>query len=211
MDLMSKVSSRLSEQFAFLIEVDKLKGVLRRVSVINDHRKENSAEHSWHVILLALTLAEYANESIDLIKVVTMLAIHDIVEIDVGDTFHYHKSSDTSAAEDAAATRIFGLLPSDQGESYIALWREFEAAQSPEARFAAAVDRIWPIFQNIAHAGGTWKEFGISLRMAKEKNAHVSRGAREIWDYVSNLMDAAAAQGLFHEATTTAVSLTTTS
>lgn len=196
---MSKPLSRIKDQFAFLIEADKLKSVLRRVSIIDGSRKENSAEHSWHVILLALTLVEHSNEPIDLVKVVTMLAIHDIVEIDVGDTFHYHKNGDTKAAEDAAAKRIFGLLPFDQRESYAALWREFEERLTPEARFAAAVDRIWPIFQNIAHNGGTWKEFGVSLRMAKEKNAHVSDGANAIWDYVSDLMTEAASHGLFHE------------
>jgi putative hydrolase of HD superfamily len=196
---MSGDVTRIEAQFAFLIEADKLKNVLRRVSTINDPRKENSAEHSWHVILLALTLAEHSNEPVDLLKVVTMLALHDIVEIDVGDTFHYHKSADTSVAEQAAASRIFGLLPEDQRESYSALWREFEERQTPEARFAAAVDRIWPIFQNIAHRGGTWKEFGISLAAATEKNSHVSHGSSSIWDYVSILMNQAAQDGLFHE------------
>lgn len=206
---MSKSKSRIKDQFTFLIEADKLKNVLRRVSIINGSRKENSAEHSWHIILLALTLAEHSNEPVDLIKVVTMLAIHDIVEIDVGDTFHYHKNGDTRAAEDAAAKRIFGLLPDDQRESYATLWREFEERQTAEARFAAAVDRIWPIFQNIAHEGGAWKEFGVSLKMAKEKNAHVSDGANAIWEYVSELMNEAAKKGLFHESTTSPESLTT--
>lgn len=196
---MSGHATRIEAQFAFLIEADKLKNVLRRVSTINDPRKENSAEHSWHVILLALTLAEYSNEPVDLLKVVTMLALHDIVEIDVGDTFHYHKSADTSVAEHAAASRIFGLLPEDQRESYSALWREFEARQTPEARFAAAVDRIWPIFQNIAHRGGTWREFGVSLSAAKEKNHHVTQGSSSIWDYVSHLMNQAHKNGFFHD------------
>ncbi len=194
---MTTSTSRINEQFSFLIEVEKLKNVLRRVSVISGNRKENSAEHSWHVILLALTLAEHANEPIDLLKVVTMLAIHDIVEIDVGDTFHYHKNADSSAAEDEAARRIFGLLPDDQRERYIALWREFEGRQTREARFAAAVDRIWPIFQNISHNGGTWKEFGITVQAAKDKNSYVNQGSHAIWNYVVQLMDEADQNGLF--------------
>jgi putative hydrolase of HD superfamily len=128
-----------------------------------------------------------------------MLALHDIVEIDVGDTFHYHKSADTSVAEQVAASRIFGLLPEDQREWYSALWREFEERQTPEARFAAAVDRIWPIFQNIAHKGGTWKEFGVSLAAAKEKNGHVTQGSSAIWDYVLQLMNQAHQNGFFHD------------
>lgn len=196
---MSRHIRRIEEQFAFLIEADKLKNVLRKVSTINDPRKENSAEHSWHIILLALTLAEHSNEPIDLLRVVRMLAIHDIVEIDVGDTFHYHKTAATTVAEDAAAKRIFGLLPDDQRDLYSSLWREFEARQTPEARFAAAVDRIWPIFQNIAHRGGTWKEFGVSLAAATEKNSHVSQGSSSIWDYVSMLMNQAEQDGLFHQ------------
>lgn len=196
---MSKHPQRMTEQFAFLIEADRLKNVLRRVSIINDPRRENSAEHSWHVILLALTLAEHSNEPMDLLRVVQMLAIHDIVEIDAGDTFHYHKTTTTSVAEDVAARRVFGLLPKDQRDSYFALWREFEERLTPEAKFAAAVDRIWPIFQNIAHNGGTWREFKISLQTALEKNAHVASGSRAIWDYVSQLMRDAGENGLFHQ------------
>jgi putative hydrolase of HD superfamily len=198
---MSKQLRRIEEQFAFLIEADRLKNVLRRVSTIYDPRKENSAEHSWHVILLALTLAEHSNEPIDLLRVVRMLAIHDIVEIDAGDTFHYHKTTDTSVAEHAAARRIFGLLPEDQQDSYLALWREFEDRQTPEAKFAAAVDRIWPVFQNIAHHGGTWKEFKISLKTALEKNAHVTCGSQAIWEHVAHLLRQADVDGLFHQET----------
>ena len=154
----SDFPERLQRQLQFIAEVDKLKSVLRRTSPIGAKRRENSAEHSWQVILCALMLREHANEEIDLLRVLTMLAVHDVVEVDAGDTFHYDKASraDLAEREAAAAERLFGLLPPDQAQEYRTLWMEFESQESAEAKFAVAVDRFSAFIMNHHNGGGTW-------------------------------------------------------
>lgn len=138
--------TRLDQQLAFILEIDKLKEVLRQTRLITGERRENSAEHSWHIALLAILLAEYANTPVDVLRVVKMLLIHDIVEIDAGDTFAYSAvpKAEQALREQLAAQRIFGLLPPDQEEEFVALWEEFEAGATPEAQFAHALDRFMP-------------------------------------------------------------------
>jgi len=194
---MSSNNGRLRSQLAFLVEVDKLKGVLRQTSPIGLERRENSAEHSWQVVLTALMLQEHANEPIDLIKVLTMLAIHDVVEVDVGDTFHYSKNKreDLAELEAAAAQRIFGLLPSDQAGHYAAIWHEFEAKETPEAKFANAVDRFIAFVMNIHNDGGSWKRHNITAEAILELNSRIRHGSQPIWETVEHIVDEALTRG----------------
>jgi putative hydrolase of HD superfamily len=178
---------RIAQQLEFIVDVDKLKQVLRRTSPIGAERRENSAEHSWQVVLCALLLHEHANESVDLLRVVQMLAIHDTVEVDVGDTFHYdkHTQADLSARENAAAERIFALLPSDQHQLYLSLWREFEARETPEARYAAAIDRAIAFVMNFNNKGGTWQSHNLTASQILERNRHIAAGSVALWDWVT--------------------------
>lgn len=178
---------RLVQQLQFVAEVDKLKHILRRTSPIGAERRENSAEHSWQVVLCALLLHEHANESIDLLRAVQMLAIHDTVEIDVGDTFHYDKHTDAalSERERAAAERIFALLPADQAKFYLGLWCEFEARATPEARYAAAIDRSIAFVMNFNNKGGTWQSHRLTAAQIIEKNSHIADGSEELWRWVA--------------------------
>ncbi len=187
------VLETLQKQIAFIVEVDKLKNILRKTSPIGLERLENSAEHSWQVVLSAILFAEHANEPIDLLKVVKMLVIHDIVEIDVGDTFHYQKteSADLYARELSAAKRIFNLLEEPQSEELLALWQEFEARQTPEAKYAAAVDRIMAFFMNANNQGGTWVKYNISRKLALEKNAHIAEGSNSLWEMAQRILQEA--------------------
>jgi putative hydrolase of HD superfamily len=178
---------RLVRQLQFVAEVDKLKQVLRRTSPIGAKRRENSAEHSWQVVLCALLLHEHANEPVDLLRVVQMLAIHDTVEIDVGDTFHYdkHKNAALSEREQAAAERIFALLPDEQAVFYLGLWCEFEARFTPEARYAAAIDRAIAFVMNFNNKGGTWQSHNLTAEQIMDKNSHISAGSEELWRWVA--------------------------
>jgi putative hydrolase of HD superfamily len=180
-------TDRISQQFRYIAEVDKLKQVLRRTSPIGAERRENSAEHSWQVVLCALLLHEHANEPVDLLRVVQMLAIHDTVEIDVGDTFHYdkHNQADLSARENAAAERIFALLPSDQHQAYLSLWREFEAQATAEARYAAAIDRAIAFVMNFNNKGGTWQSHNLTASQILERNSHIAAGSEALWSWVT--------------------------
>jgi putative hydrolase of HD superfamily len=187
----------LKNQINFIVEVDKLKGILRKTSPIGMQRLENSAEHSWQVVLSAILFAEHANENIDLLKVVKMLVIHDVVEIDVGDTFHYAKdnNNDLYAQELAAAQRIFGLLAAPQRDELLALWQEFEARQTPEAQYAAAVDRIMAFFMNMHNQGGTWAKYNIPVELVLEKNAHIQNGSKNLWKIAQRILEDAYSQG----------------
>jgi putative hydrolases of HD superfamily len=156
---------RLAEQIAFLLEIDQLKTVIRQNLIADGSRQENTAEHSWHLALCATILAEHANEAVDVSKVVQMLLIHDLVEIDAGDTFVYATAEEIAAQdgkEQVAADRIFGLLPIDQGARLRALWEEFEAKETAESKFAKAVDRVQPMLLNLASGGGSWERHGIT-------------------------------------------------
>lgn len=178
------MTSRLSQQLQFIVEVDKLKSVLRRTSPIGVERRENSAEHSWQVVLCALLLYEHANQTVDLLRVLSMLTVHDVVEVDAGDTFHYEKASRDSLAEREreAAQRLFGLLPPDQGISLRALWEEFEAGESVEAQFARAVDRLSAFIMNLHNNGGTWVTHGITAKQILSLNSHIADGSLPLWE-----------------------------
>jgi putative hydrolase of HD superfamily len=185
------MSTRLERQIAFLLEADKLKNVLRRTLLTDASRRENSAEHSWHLVLAAIVLHEYAAEPVDLLRAVELLAVHDLVEIDAGDTFAYdaHASTSKEIREQAAAERIFGLLPPDAAERLRALWAEFEAQASPEARFAHAVDRIQPLLQNVKTGGGTWRIYQPSRAQVLERMEPVRTALPALWPVVLSAVE----------------------
>jgi len=188
---------KLESQIEFLAIVDKLKSVNRATKPIGLSRQENSAEHSWHVMLTALVLKEYANEQIDILKVLKMLALHDIPEIECGDTMHYKKinSEERKLEETAAATKLFSELPKEQADEFLSLWKEFEDQTSPESKFANAVDRLMAFILNPRNEGGSWMEFNISAEMAQAKNSHIEDGSKEIWEYVRRIIDGAREKG----------------
>lgn len=180
------------------MEVDHLKQVERRTRIMGGERRENSAEHSWHLALFALVLAEWSNEEIDLARALALCVVHDLVEIDAGDTFAYDDTGNTTKAEreQAAATRIFALLPDDQHVWMRALWDEYEAAETPESRFANAVDRMQPVLLNhAAGAGGPWSEHGVRRDQAVARNAPVASGSTALWQLVLERIDEATARG----------------
>ena len=183
-------SERLRQQMDFCREIDKEKEVFRQSYLCSGNRRENDAEHAWHAALLAVILEEYANEKVDLLKTITMLLIHDVVEIDAGDTYAYAVEGLKSQAEREAkaADRIYGLLPEDQRERMLALFREFEEGESPEARFAKTLDNVQPVMQNDASGGKDWREKGIHLSQAIERQKRTARGSQILWDEVSKPM-----------------------
>ena len=190
-------TERLDRQIAFILEIDKLKSVLRRSYLLNEARRENSAEHSWHLSVMALILSEHANAEVDTLRVLKMLLVHDIVEIDSGDTYIYDQAgNDTKAArEQEAASRIFGLLPSEQSAEVQELWEEFEARETPEAKFAAALDRLMPLLHNYHTQGQSWREHNISKEQVLRLNRHIADGSISLWEYAEALINDAAAQG----------------
>jgi putative hydrolase of HD superfamily len=193
---------RLRRQLEFLLELDKAKRILRRSYVTDGSRHENDAEHMWHLALFVLVLAEHAGEPIDVAKVLKMVLVHDIVEIDAGDVFVYDEAAHATKAEleTAAADRLYGLLPPDQGAELRALWEEFEAKASPEARFAAAVDRLQPLLLNLANEGRPWREHGITADRVFALNARIGDGSVVLWEHVHGLLTAAVAAGHLPEA-----------
>ena len=185
------MTDRLQAQFDFLNEADRLKSVLRATTLVDGSRRENSGEHSWHLALYAMTLADQAGPGVDLNRVIRMLLLHDLVEIDVGDVpIHSkggtaHASADTQAAEAKAADRIFGLLPEDQARAFRALWDEFEAAETPEAIFAKSLDRVQPVMANLMSGGGTWVEYDVTPDQLEARvGVKIARGAPRLWDWV---------------------------
>jgi putative hydrolase of HD superfamily len=190
-------NSNLENQIAFLIEVDRLKSVLRRNYVIHDDRRENSAEHSWHVTLFAMILAEHSNESIDVNRVMQMLIVHDIVEVDAGDTFIYDDVGRLTqiSREEEAADRLFALLPSEQGRSFRNLWNEFEAANTPEAKFAKAIDRFAAFLHNYETHGRGWRENGIKRDRVFAVNESVIDGSETIWKKIQSFIESATREG----------------
>ncbi|MEC9434146.1 MAG: HD domain-containing protein [Pseudomonadota bacterium] len=181
----------VERRFAFLMEADRLKEV-ERAGRVAGGRPENSAEHSWHLALYALALAPEAPEGVSLDRVIRMLLIHDLVEIDAGDTpFHGEKRPDLDAIEDAAAARIFGLLPEAEGAALLALWREFEAAESPDARFAKALDRVQPVLLNLATNGGTWPDFNVGEAQVLDRcGPPITKGAPGLWPWIRDRIKA---------------------
>jgi putative hydrolases of HD superfamily len=182
---------RLAQQIQFIVEIDKLKQVLRQTLLTDGSRQENSAEHSWHLAIMAILLAEYAPQAVDMLRVVKMLLIHDLVEIDAGDTFCYDlKGNEDKAAREAlAATRLFGLLPEEQGKELRILWEEFEAQETPTAQFAAALDRIQPLLHNQQTEGGTWRIHGIRRDQVLRRMNPVVKGAPALWPLVEKVIE----------------------
>jgi putative hydrolase of HD superfamily len=184
----------------FIIELDKLKGVTRKTRPLGLERYENSAEHSWQIAMLAAALAPYAVEPVDIHRVTAMLLVHDIGEIDTGDTMVYVEGGweERKAAELAAVKRIFTLLPEAQGDAFLALWQEFEEGRTPEARFAHTADRAMPVLLNLANGGQSWRENGIShARVVKRIEPPVKAGCPALWEYLERRLDEAKAQGFF--------------
>lgn len=176
--------SSLNQQLAFLREIDQLKNVIRQSPILDRSRKENSAEHSWHLAMYALILHEYGADSVKLERVIQMLLIHDIVEVDVGDTPIHEVSSAASQAEleASAAVRLFGMVPNEQGATLLALWREFELAESSDARFAKALDRVQPLLTNVFTSGGTWTESGVTQELVLQRyGPTIARGSTTLW------------------------------
>lgn len=193
---------RLRRQIAFARELDKLKCVRRQTWLADATRQENSAEHSWHIAVLALVLAEYApQEALDVGRVVQMLLVHDIVEIDAGDTFCYDREavSRQAASEARAAERLFGMLPPDLAAHLCGLWKEFEARQTPESLLANALDRLQPILNNFASGGKSWRAHGITRAQVRRRNRIVAEGAPVLWDYIEDLLNQAVRQGFLEE------------
>ena len=178
--------NRLNKQFEFCLEADKEKFIGRQTYLTDGIRKENDAEHAWHMSVMALILSEYANEKIDLLKTISMILIHDIVEIDAGDTYAYdeERKKTQKSRELAAADRIFAMLPEDQQQKFRQLWEEFESAETPEAKFARAMDNVQPIMLNSATNGKSWEERGIRLSQILERNQITPEGAEKLWDYM---------------------------
>ena len=182
----------LAQQLAFLREIDRLKSVIRQSPLLDRSRRENSAEHSWHLAMYALLLQDYAPASVDPARVIRMLLIHDIVEVDAGDTpMHAAVSSGPSQAEleTQAATRLFGMVPGEQGAEMLALWHEFENAASEDAKFAKALDRVQPLLVNIHTNGGTWTENGVTLEQVLQRyGPTIERGSPSLWAYCEPLV-----------------------
>lgn len=190
--------NHLLNQIEFIREIDKLKYIFRKTKLINSDRPENDAEHSWHLAMMAIVLAGHANEPIDLEKVMKMVLIHDIVEIDSGDVFAYDttKSHDNFDEELKAARRIFGILPEEQAEEFINLWIEFEEMKTPESKFARALDRLEPLLQNASNNGGTWREFDVKYDQVMEKKQVIKDGSEELWKFAENLIDESVEKGI---------------
>lgn len=194
---MQLIDRRLQQQIQFIIEIDKLKHVLRQTLLIDRSRQENDAEHSWHLAMMAIVLSEYADSSVDLSRVLKMVLIHDLVEIDAGDTFCYDEQGvlDQADREQKAADRLFGLLPENLGVELRSMWEEFEAKQTPDSKFATALDRLQPILHNVQTQGGTWKKAGVTVEKVRQRIAPIRKASRELGDFADDLIENAIKQG----------------
>ncbi len=188
---------RLEAQLTFARELDRLKGVLRQSRLFDDSRAENSAEHSWHIAILATLLAEYGPPGIDLARVVRLCLVHDIVEIDAGDVFIYAEAdrAAVAVAEVAAAQRLFGLLPPEQAAEWRACWEEFEAGETDEARFARAMDRLMPMLHNLYGNGSSWQRHGVTYAQVEARNRPILEIAPRLWAHLEPLLAKAVADG----------------
>lgn len=188
---------RLARQVAFITEIDKLKKVLRQTILLDRSRRENDAEHSWHLAVMVMLLAEHSNEPVDCQRVLKMVLIHDLVEIDAGDTYAYDAEAhhDKEEREQAAADRIFNLLPPDQASELRALWDEFEERNTPDARFAGAVDRMQPLLHNCLTEGQTWLHHGVKRSQVIERCRPIEDGSKVLWQYMLEQIDRAVELG----------------
>jgi len=192
------INDRLQQQVRFIAEVDALKNIFRQTLVVNTGRQENDAEHSWHLCLVAIILAEHANvPNLNLLRVLKMLIIHDLVEIDAGDTFAYDtaRMADQHEREARAADRIFGLLPADQAQEIRGLWDEFEERITPESKFAAAVDRFQPMLLNCLTEGAAWRKHGVTSDRVIARNRHIADGSTALWEYAAKMIQDCVQQG----------------
>ena len=198
---LAALAGDLGDRIRFLVELDRLKLVLRRTLLSDESRRENTAEHSWHVALLALVLADQADEPVDALHVARLMLVHDIVEIDAGDTFVYDTAGrETQAArEEAAADRLFGLLPDPHGPELRRDWDEFEAGTTPEARFARAIDRLQPLLLNHASRGAAWRDHGITADRVRRVNSTIGESSTALWDVAQRVIDDAVARGWLAE------------
>lgn len=190
-------NARLAQQLAFIVEIDRLKGVIRRAPLVDGSRRENSAEHSWHLALMAMVLCEHVDEAVDVGRAIRLVLVHDIIEIDAGDTFAFDVTGyvDKTEREERAAGRIFGLLPEDQAAEFRALWEEFEAGRTAEARFANALDRLMPLLHNYLNEGGVWRENGIGADRVRQRMAPVGQVSAELGDLVEAFVTGAIERG----------------
>ncbi len=194
---------KLLKQIAFIHEIDKLKYIQRRTKLFNSDRCENDAEHSWHLAMMTIVLAEHSNVPVDVLKVLKMVLIHDIVEIDAGDIFLYdnvlnHTNTD---AEHKAAERIFGLLPHEQAREFIEIWDEFESGSSPEAKFARSMDRLEPLLQNFSNKGGTWQTYDVPFEKVFDKKQVMNQGASHLWDFAQTILNQSVELGYLKKST----------
>jgi putative hydrolase of HD superfamily len=190
-------AQRLAQQVAFIAEIDKLKHIQRQTILLDRSRRENDAEHSWHLAMMVMLLAEHSNHPIDSLRVLKMVLVHDLVEIDAGDTYAYDEGGhhDKSEREQAAADRLFAMLPSDQGRELRNLWDEFEERKTADARFAGAVDRMQPLLHNCLTEGETWLENDVVRSQVIRRCQPIEYGSERLWDYMLVLIDQAVADG----------------
>lgn len=188
----------LLKQISFIKEIDKVKYIQRKTKLFNSDRPENDAEHSWHLAMMTIVLAAHSDKPIDVLKVLKMVLIHDIVEIDAGDTFIYdsEKNHTNTDEELMAAKLIFGLLPTEQAKEFIAIWEEFEAGLTDEAKFAKSMDRLEPLLQNTSNNGGTWAEFNVPYQKVYDKKKAIKEGSSVLWNYAENLLNESVAKGI---------------
>ncbi|HEU5140071.1 MAG TPA: HD domain-containing protein [Bacillales bacterium] len=194
--------NRFKKQLDFIIEIDKLKNIYRQTILIDGSRRENDAEHSWHLAMMVMLLSDHANErGLDLLHSMKMVLIHDLVEIDAGDTFAYDEKGyeDKDEREQKAADRLFGLLPEEQGREIYGLWREFEERTTPEARFAAALDRFQPLLHNYYTEGASWKKHGITSNQVLERNKQIAEGSKDLWAFAEDLIRDAVEKGYLEQ------------
>ncbi len=192
------MNDRLLKDIEFIVELDKMKSILRQTSLIEEDKREDDAQHSWHIAVMAMVLNEYANEDLDDKKVIKMLLIHDIVELYAGDTFCYDKkgNKDKSERELLAADKIFGMLNKGKALEFRALWDEFEEMKTPEALFAASMDRLQPMLNNYYNDGGTWKKFGVDKDAIYKRISPVKKSSNKLWEFVEHMIEDAYSRGL---------------
>ena len=192
------MDGRILKDMEFIVELDRMKTILRQTSLINEDRREDDAQHSWHIAIMSMVLSEYANEEIDESKVIKMLLVHDLVELYAGDTFCYDKegNQDKRERELEAADRIFGMLDSKKGAEFRQLWDEFEEMETPEALFAASMDRLQPMLNNYYNGGGTWKKFGIAQSDVYKRISPVKDSSDKLWEFVEHMIEDAFDRGM---------------
>lgn len=185
------VNKRLKKDIEFIVELDKMKSILRQTRLMDKSKRENDAEHSWHISVMAMLLSEYADEDVDTFKVIKMLLVHDVVEIYAGDTFCYDEEAnkDKEERELKAADKIFGILDEDKGKELRNLWNEFEKKESKEAIFAASMDRLQPFLSNYYSDGGTWKKFNVSKKDIYKRIAPLKESSKELWKFTENMIE----------------------